>query len=110
MASASAFRQQPRPIDVRIGGSIKSAKSEFNAKRRPSRCAHRRRVGWRPRPITTTSMSTAAAATTLATTLAPQVGIVTSTLLYFSPLSAVMKAVSTSDIGDLNPVTTQLYN
>ena len=51
----------------------------------------------------TVTMSTAPIAV-LAKTLAPRIGIVTSTALYFSPLSAVVKAVAASDMGTLNPL------
>eukprot|EP00568_Trieres_chinensis_P012056 CAMPEP_0183297868 /NCGR_PEP_ID=MMETSP0160_2-20130417/5036_1 /TAXON_ID=2839 ORGANISM="Odontella Sinensis, Strain Grunow 1884" /NCGR_SAMPLE_ID=MMETSP0160_2 /ASSEMBLY_ACC=CAM_ASM_000250 /LENGTH=294 /DNA_ID=CAMNT_0025459765 /DNA_START=65 /DNA_END=949 /DNA_ORIENTATION=+ len=40
----------------------------------------------------------------LAETVAPRVGILTSTLLYFSPASAVLRAVRDGDAGSLNPL------
>lgn len=40
----------------------------------------------------------------LAETLAPKVGILTSTALYFAPAAAVIAAVRSDDIGNLNPL------
>jgi solute carrier family 50 protein (sugar transporter) len=40
----------------------------------------------------------------LAETLAPKVGILTSTALYFAPAAAVLTAVRSDEIGDLNPL------
>jgi solute carrier family 50 protein (sugar transporter) len=40
----------------------------------------------------------------LAQTLAPKVGIFTSSALYFAPASAVLAAIRSNDLGDLNPV------
>ena len=40
----------------------------------------------------------------LATTLAPQIGVITSTGLYFSPAIPVWKAIRDDDMGDLNPL------
>ena len=40
----------------------------------------------------------------LAETLAPKVGIITSSALYFAPTAAVLQAIRTNDIGDLNPL------
>lgn len=40
----------------------------------------------------------------LAQTLAPQVGVVTSTALYLAPLLSVWKAIQDNDLGDLNPL------
>ena len=44
------------------------------------------------------------ASSSLITTLVPRVGILTSTLLYFSPFTAVREASSTETLNDLNPV------
>ena len=38
------------------------------------------------------------------TTLVPRIGILTSTLLYFSPLTAVRNASNQGSLGDLNPI------
>ena len=40
----------------------------------------------------------------LLTSLAPKVGIITSTLLYFSPMAAVRTASNDGTIGNLNPI------
>ena len=40
----------------------------------------------------------------LAKTLAPQVGVLTSTALYFAPALSVWKAIKENDMGDLNPL------
>ena len=40
----------------------------------------------------------------LLTSLAPKVGIITSTLLYFSPMAAVRTASNDGAIGNLNPI------
>lgn len=40
----------------------------------------------------------------LVTTLVPQIGILTSTILYFSPFAAVRRASISENLGDLNPV------
>ena len=40
----------------------------------------------------------------LVTTLVPRIGILTSTLLYFSPFTAVRKASTSDSLNDLNPV------
>ena len=40
----------------------------------------------------------------LAETLAPSVGVLTSTALYFAPLTAVLAAIRNDDMGDLNPL------
>jgi solute carrier family 50 protein (sugar transporter) len=40
----------------------------------------------------------------LAETLAPKVGILTSTALYFAPAAAVWEAIKSDNIGDLNPL------
>lgn len=44
------------------------------------------------------------AAAALAETLAPKVGILTSTALYFAPALAVLRAIDKDDMGDLNPL------
>jgi len=64
-----------------------------------SECPERRRRA-APRGAQSDSLPIAV----LAKTLAPRIGIVTSTALYFSPLSAVVKAVAASDMGTLNPL------
>lgn len=43
-------------------------------------------------------------ASSIVTTLVPRIGILTSTLLYFSPFTAVRKASSSDSLNDLNPV------
>ena len=40
----------------------------------------------------------------MAETLAPKIGILTSTALYFAPAAAVLSAIQSDDIGDLNPL------
>jgi solute carrier family 50 protein (sugar transporter) len=40
----------------------------------------------------------------LVTTLVPKIGVLTSTLLYFSPFASVKQAQSTNDAGSLNPI------
>jgi solute carrier family 50 protein (sugar transporter) len=40
----------------------------------------------------------------LAQTLAPKVGIFTSSALYFAPATAVLAAIRSNDLGDLNPL------
>lgn len=40
----------------------------------------------------------------LAETLAPKLGVLTSSALYFAPASAVIAAIRSDDIGDLNPM------
>ena len=40
----------------------------------------------------------------LITSLIPQIGIITSTLLYFSPMAAVRNAASSESLGNLNPI------
>ncbi len=40
----------------------------------------------------------------LVTTLVPRIGILTSTLLYFSPMAAVLNASEKKSLGDLNPI------
>ena len=56
------------------------------------------------RPMQLRGGETALAATNpLLSSLAPKVGIITSTLLYFSPMAAVLKASKDEILGDLNP-------
>jgi|Transcript_21070 solute carrier family 50 protein (sugar transporter) len=43
-------------------------------------------------------------ANAVVTTLVPRIGVVTSTLLYFSPLTTVRKASNEGSLGDLNPI------
>ena len=43
-------------------------------------------------------------ASSIVTTLVPRIGILTSTLLYFSPFTAVRQASSSDSLNDLNPV------
>ena len=40
----------------------------------------------------------------LAETVAPKLGIITSTALYFAPIGAVVNAIRSNDIGELNPI------
>lgn len=40
----------------------------------------------------------------LVTTLVPRIGILTSTLLYFSPMAAVLSASKNKSLGELNPI------
>mmetsp|Transcript_29652 Transcript_29652/g.62358 ORF Transcript_29652/g.62358 Transcript_29652/m.62358 type:complete len:283 (-) Transcript_29652:359-1207(-) len=40
----------------------------------------------------------------LVTTLVPRIGILTSTLLYFSPMAAVLSASENKSLGELNPI------
>lgn len=75
----------------------------------------KRRLGRKPpqlRPETiskddsssSTSLSLSPEAIRLAETLAPKLGVFTSTALYFAPAAAVITAIRNGDIGDLNPI------
>lgn len=50
------------------------------------------------------SLNLSADALRLAETLAPKIGILTSSALYLSPAMAVVHAIQANDIGDLNPL------
>ena len=57
-----------------------------------------------PRTTTTSLSAISPEAVALARTLAPKVGMITSTALYFSPTWSVRNAVKENDMGDLNPL------
>eukprot|EP00591_Stephanopyxis_turris_P007379 CAMPEP_0195507818 /NCGR_PEP_ID=MMETSP0794_2-20130614/1185_1 /TAXON_ID=515487 /ORGANISM="Stephanopyxis turris, Strain CCMP 815" /LENGTH=288 /DNA_ID=CAMNT_0040634619 /DNA_START=35 /DNA_END=901 /DNA_ORIENTATION=+ len=49
------------------------------------------------------SLSLSPEALRIAETIAPKIGVLTSTALYFAPAAAVLSAIRADDIGDLNP-------
>lgn len=58
----------------------------------------------RPMEVRGGSSSLEMSPNSLITTLVPKVGILTSTLLYFSPMAAVRAAIRDDSLGDLNPI------
>jgi len=92
---------------AKVGHNHPSTLNRFNSKKNHNQKNHMTT----PEPMlirggdtTTTSALDMMSTNTLITSIIPRLGIITSTLLYFSPMSAVRAASKANMLGELNPV------